>query len=72
MAAVISKFVVDLFNNTDPTKLKEEQRTIKELFRFSNTSQETFGNNWSYQSASLFECPNTKVWLVANQTLGAR
>ena len=37
-AAVISKFVVALFKNTNPTDLMEEQRIKKEVFRFSNTS----------------------------------
>ena len=44
---------------------------IKEVFRFAHTSPEKFCNNWSYQSATLIKCPSTKVWLVANQTLGA-
>mmetsp|Transcript_13659 Transcript_13659/g.14987 ORF Transcript_13659/g.14987 Transcript_13659/m.14987 type:complete len:163 (+) Transcript_13659:354-842(+) len=50
----------------------EVQKMVKLLFRFANTSPETFTAHWDYQSATLIVCPVTKVWFAANNVLSSR
>ena len=41
------------------------------MYRLANTSPEIFTAHWTYISANLIHSPATRVWLAANQALGA-
>ena len=45
---------------------------VKLVYRFANTTPERFTSHWIYQSATLILTPGTKVWLAANNVVGAR
>ena len=52
--------------------IMDVQKTVKLVYRFANTSLEQFTAHWNYQSATLIVCPGTKLWLAANNVVGAR
>ena len=45
---------------------------VKLVYWFANTTPERFTAHWDYQSATLLVCPGTKLWLTANNVVGAR
>ena len=66
---VISKFITDLFTNTDKKKTILSQRAFTEFIRFSHTSPKRFTSHWIYKSAALVDCSAARVWLAANKIL---
>ena len=52
--------------------IMDVQKTVKLVYRFTNTSPGQFTAHWDYQSATLIVCPGTKVWLAVNNVVGAR